>query len=89
MAYITCITANCVYPMPLHVVHVMAHGDEASFGAVFQRALQGGDPKQVHLHVASTHERAGDLELTDAAYEAACKKFKQARRQQRGRTARM
>jgi len=54
-----------------------AHGDEASFVAVFQRALQGADPKEVHLHVASTHERAGDIELTDAAYEAACKKFKQ------------
>ena len=56
-----------------------AHGDEASFVAVFQRALHGADPKEVHLHVASTHERAGDVELTDAAYEAACKKFKQAR----------
>ena len=38
---------------------------------------------QVHLHVASTHERAGDIELTDAAYEAACKKFKQVRRRHR------
>lgn len=54
-----------------------AHGDEATFASVFQRALQGADPKQVHLHVAATHERAGDIELTDAAYEATCKRFKQ------------
>jgi len=54
-----------------------AHGDENSFVAVFQRALQGSNPKDNYLHVAATHERAGDFELTDAAYEAACKKFRQ------------
>ena len=64
-----------------------AHGTEDAFAAMFQRALQGADPKEVHLHVAATHERAGDLELTDAAYEAACKKFKQVARHANARAA--
>ncbi|KOO24095.1 protein rrp5-like protein [Chrysochromulina tobinii] len=53
-----------------------AHGDEETLAAAVARALQGCDPKQVYLHVASMHERAGDALLADAAFEVAAKKFR-------------
>ena len=53
-----------------------AHGDEESLASATSRALLGADPKAVHMHVASMHERANDHALADAAYEAACKKYR-------------
>ena len=54
-----------------------AHGTDEAFVAAFRRATAGvSAPHRVHLHVAGLHERAGDRTLADAAYDAACKKFR-------------
>jgi len=53
-----------------------AHGDEQTLAAAVARALQGCDAKDVYMHVALVHERAGDAPLADAAYEVAAKKFR-------------
>ena len=54
-----------------------AHGSDQTFLDAFRRAVAGtSSPHRVHLHAASLHERAGDATLADAAYEAACKKFR-------------
>ena len=55
-----------------------AHGDEASLAAMFQRAIAGtSSALPLYLHMASVHERAGDVELADATYRAASRKFAQ------------
>jgi len=54
-----------------------AHGDEQTFASAVARAVQGCDPKEVHMHVASMHERAGDAAMADTAFEVAAKKYRQ------------
>jgi len=53
-----------------------AHGDEQTLAAAVARALQGCDPKEVYMHVAAMHERAGDAALAEAAFEVAAKKYR-------------
>ena len=53
-----------------------AHGDEKSLSDMTQRALHGANPKDVYMHLASMHERAGTIELADKAFELCCKKYR-------------
>ena len=55
-------------------------GDEESLAALFKRAIAQADPMRIYLHVAATHERAGDAELADATYNGALKRFRRDKR---------
>ncbi len=42
---------------------------------MYKRALAGSSAERIYLHMAATHERAGDAHLADSTYQAAAKKF--------------
>jgi rRNA biogenesis protein RRP5 len=51
------------------------YGTAESQDAIFKRALQYCDPKQVYIQQGKVYEQHGDLERADEIYNKMCKKF--------------